>query len=195
MALPSTDERAPPRRREDRRLTEGVCRVHFLRNVLARIPKGSAEMVLAAIRTIFAQPDAASAREHLDEIVEKLTPRFPVAAQMLAEAPRGPARLSAPSRSPTGARLVHQPARAGQQGDQAAHRRGGHLPQRGSRHCASPAPSCSSSTTSGRWPAGATSPRARWRSLTGSAMMMRRRRWTEREPCCSRPERTHHDRR
>ena len=27
------------------------CRVHSLRNVLARIPKGSAEMVLAAIRT------------------------------------------------------------------------------------------------------------------------------------------------
>lgn len=31
------------------------CRVHFLRNVLARIPKGSAEMVLAAIRTIWAK--------------------------------------------------------------------------------------------------------------------------------------------
>jgi len=62
------------------------CKVHFLRNVLSRIPKGSAEMVLAAIRTVFAQPDAASAREQLDEIVEKLTPRFPVAAEMLAEA-------------------------------------------------------------------------------------------------------------
>jgi putative transposase len=34
------------------------CRVHFLRNVLARVPKASAEMVAAAIRTIFAQPDA-----------------------------------------------------------------------------------------------------------------------------------------
>jgi putative transposase len=39
------------------------CRVHFLRNVLARIPRGSAEMVLAAIRTIFAQPDAAAVSE------------------------------------------------------------------------------------------------------------------------------------
>ncbi len=46
------------------------CKVHFLRNVLARIPKGSAEMVLAAIRTIFAQPDAVSAREQLDEVVD-----------------------------------------------------------------------------------------------------------------------------
>jgi transposase-like protein len=62
------------------------CRVHFLRNVLARIPRGSAEMVLAAIRTIFAQPDAAAVSEQFDEIVVKLTPRFPVVAGMLAEA-------------------------------------------------------------------------------------------------------------
>jgi putative transposase len=32
------------------------CRVHFMRNVLARVPKGQGEMVAAAIRTIFAQP-------------------------------------------------------------------------------------------------------------------------------------------
>ncbi|HEV8529167.1 MAG TPA: IS256 family transposase [Actinomycetes bacterium] len=62
------------------------CRVHFLRNVLTRIPKGSAEMVLAAIRTIFAQPDGTSVSEQLDEIVERLQPRFPVVATMLAEA-------------------------------------------------------------------------------------------------------------
>ncbi len=62
------------------------CRVHFLRNVLSRIPKGSAEMVLAAIRTIFAQPDAAAVREQLDEIAERLTPRFPVVAAMLTAA-------------------------------------------------------------------------------------------------------------
>ncbi len=40
------------------------CRVHFLRNVLARVPKGSAEMVAAAIRTVFAQPDAAAVADH-----------------------------------------------------------------------------------------------------------------------------------
>lgn len=67
-------------------MTEGVCRVHFLRNVLTRIPKGSAEMVLAAIRTIFAQPDAAAVRDQLDEIAERLEPRFPVVAAMLLEA-------------------------------------------------------------------------------------------------------------
>jgi putative transposase len=61
------------------------CRVHFLRNILTRIPKGSAEMVLAAIRTIFAQPDAAAVAEQLDEIAAKLEPRFPTVAAMLVE--------------------------------------------------------------------------------------------------------------
>jgi putative transposase len=48
------------------------CRVHFLRNVLAQVPKGSAEMVAAAIRTIFAQPDAAHVHEQLGVIAGML---------------------------------------------------------------------------------------------------------------------------
>src|SRR5581483_8859346 len=48
------------------------CRVHFMRNVLARVPRGSAEMVAAAVRTIFAQPDAAAVAEQLETIAEKL---------------------------------------------------------------------------------------------------------------------------
>jgi putative transposase len=48
------------------------CRVHFLRNILAQVPKGSAEMVAAAIRTIFAQPDAAHVREQLGVIAGML---------------------------------------------------------------------------------------------------------------------------
>ena len=62
------------------------CQVHFLRNVLSRVPRGTAQMVLAAIRTIFVQTDAAAVREQLDEVVDKLEPRFPVVASMLAEA-------------------------------------------------------------------------------------------------------------
>jgi len=65
---------------------DGAFWTAFVRNVLARIPKGSTEMVLAAIRTIFAQPDAAAVAEQVDEIVDGLEPRFPVAAAMLAEA-------------------------------------------------------------------------------------------------------------
>ena len=62
------------------------CRVHFLRNVLGRVPKGSAQMVLAAIRTIFAQTDAAACRSQLDEVAARLDGRFPVVARMLADA-------------------------------------------------------------------------------------------------------------
>ena len=33
------------------------CRVHFMRNVLVRVPKAHGQMVSALIRTVFAQPD------------------------------------------------------------------------------------------------------------------------------------------
>jgi putative transposase len=62
------------------------CRVHFLRNMLARVPKGSAEMVAAAIRTIFAQPTGAEVAEQLDKVVAMLAPKFPQVATMLADA-------------------------------------------------------------------------------------------------------------
>ena len=62
------------------------CRVHFLRNVLAQVPKGHAEMVAAAIRTIFAQPDAAHVREQLDTIAGMLGRQLPKVETMLREA-------------------------------------------------------------------------------------------------------------
>ena len=62
------------------------CRVHFLRNVLARVPRGSAEMVAAAIRTIFAQPTGAEVIEQLDKVAAMLQPKFPRVAAMLVDA-------------------------------------------------------------------------------------------------------------
>lgn len=62
------------------------CRVHFMRNVLARVPKASAEMVAAAIRTIFAQPDATHVRRQLTEVTAMLRPKFADVADMLADA-------------------------------------------------------------------------------------------------------------
>jgi putative transposase len=62
------------------------CRVHFLRNVLARVPRGSAEMVAAAIRTIFAQPTGAEVTEQLAKVAAMLQPKFPTVATMLLEA-------------------------------------------------------------------------------------------------------------
>jgi putative transposase len=62
------------------------CRVHFLRNVLAQVPKASAEMVAAAIRTIFAQPDATHVRDQLDVIATMLGRQFPKVEAMLRDA-------------------------------------------------------------------------------------------------------------
>jgi putative transposase len=62
------------------------CRVHFLRNVLAKVPRGSAEMVAAAVRTIFAQPDAAAVTDQLDSIAAKLGRQFPAVEVMLRDA-------------------------------------------------------------------------------------------------------------
>jgi putative transposase len=61
------------------------CRVHFLRNLLARVPKASAEMVAAAIRTIFAQPTGTEVVEQLDKVAAMLAPKFPQVAAMLAD--------------------------------------------------------------------------------------------------------------
>jgi putative transposase len=62
------------------------CRVHFLRNVLAQVPKGNAEMVAAAVRTIFAQPDAGHVREQLDVIAGMLGRQLPKVETMLRDA-------------------------------------------------------------------------------------------------------------
>lgn len=62
------------------------CRVHFMRNVLAVVPKGNAEMVAAAIRTIFAQPDAPSVAEQFDDIAAKLERMLPKVAVMMRDA-------------------------------------------------------------------------------------------------------------
>ena len=61
------------------------CRVHFLRNVLARVPRGSAEMVVAAIRTIFAQPTGTEVGEQV-EGRGHARPKFPAVATMLTDA-------------------------------------------------------------------------------------------------------------
>jgi len=62
------------------------CRVHFMRNVLAKVARANGEMVAAAIRTIFAQPDAGAVAEQFDRIVAMLEGQFPEVAVMLADA-------------------------------------------------------------------------------------------------------------
>ena len=62
------------------------CRVHFMRNMLAHVPKHLQAMVSAAVKTIFAQPDQQAARRQLSVVVESLRPQFPRAAAILQDA-------------------------------------------------------------------------------------------------------------
>ncbi len=62
------------------------CRVHFLRNVAAKVPASAQGMVLAAVRTIFTQEDMESAREALHKTAAMLEKKFPDVAAMLEEA-------------------------------------------------------------------------------------------------------------
>ena len=62
------------------------CRVHFMRNVLAHVPKRDKALVAAAIRTIFAQPDREAARQQLAEVVKAMRSRWPKAAEVLERA-------------------------------------------------------------------------------------------------------------
>jgi len=59
------------------------CRVHFVRNALAYVPKGAQPMVAATIRTVFVQPDAAAAREQWRRVADSFRPRFPRLAELL----------------------------------------------------------------------------------------------------------------
>src|SRR5919202_767366 len=62
------------------------CRVHFMRNLLARVPKSAQAMVAATVRTIFDQPDRAAAAAQLLQVVEALQDRFPAVTQLLLDA-------------------------------------------------------------------------------------------------------------
>ena len=62
------------------------CRVHFMRNALAKVNKGHAEMVAATIRTIFAQPGGKQVREQVDVVADLLRREFPAVADLLLDA-------------------------------------------------------------------------------------------------------------
>jgi hypothetical protein len=105
------------------------CRVHFVRNALAYVPKGAQAMVAATIHTVFVQPSAEAARAMATRRGQfSGTLRAPGAAagrrgSRCAGVPGLPARALA-----TG--LEQQPVGATQQGGQAPDRCGGHLSDR-----------------------------------------------------------------
>jgi len=70
-----------------RRVFQGAawqrCRVHAMRNLLAKARHHQRQMIAALIRTIFAQPDAATATTQLRAVVDQLEPVAPEVAGLL----------------------------------------------------------------------------------------------------------------
>jgi transposase-like protein len=62
------------------------CRVHFTRNAQDLVPRTAKSMVASVIRSIFEQPDEASARAQLRRVADGLRERFPAVAELLTEA-------------------------------------------------------------------------------------------------------------
>jgi putative transposase len=137
------------------------CRIHFGRTLLAAVPAGHADMVAAAVRTIFAQPDAVSVRRQLQVIASMLGRQFPKVETMLRDAadditafadfpPRTGRRSGQPIRSS---------ASTGKSNAAPTWSASSPTPP---RYSASPAPSSAKSTTNGKSATAATCPRRRW---------------------------------
>jgi putative transposase len=62
------------------------CGTHFLRNLLAKVPKSAGPFVATLVRSIFAQPDAEAVWAQFHRVIDQLGERFPAAAEMLADA-------------------------------------------------------------------------------------------------------------
>jgi putative transposase len=73
-----------------RRAFQGVshqrCRVHFVRNLLAHVPRAQVDMVAAVFRTIFAQPDPESMATTWDQVRDQLAARFPKIGPLMDDA-------------------------------------------------------------------------------------------------------------
>jgi putative transposase len=62
------------------------CTVHFMRNLLAQIPRKDRKQVAAALKLIFDQSDRELAGATLHRVAAAMQPRWPRAAEMLLEA-------------------------------------------------------------------------------------------------------------
>lgn len=64
----------------------GVCRTHFLRNVMGAVPARHTPAVIAAVKTIFAHVEPAEVAAQWDKVATTLADSFPKVAGMMTDA-------------------------------------------------------------------------------------------------------------
>lgn len=62
------------------------CKVHLLRNILAKVPRSARPMVSAMVRMVFLESSLPLAKERLRQVADQLRERFPEAASLLEDA-------------------------------------------------------------------------------------------------------------
>jgi transposase-like protein len=62
------------------------CRTHYLRNLLAKVPKSAQPWVATLVRTVFDQPDADAVTGQFDRVHDTIAAKFPAAAEHLDNA-------------------------------------------------------------------------------------------------------------
>ena len=67
------------------RATWQRCRVHWMRNALAYVPKSQTSMAAAALRQAFLQPDQDAARQTWRHVADQMRARFPKLAELMDE--------------------------------------------------------------------------------------------------------------
>lgn len=63
-----------------------MIQLHYLRNLLAKVPKSAQPWVATLVRTIFDQPDAAAVCAQFDRVLDTIAAKFPDAAEHLDNA-------------------------------------------------------------------------------------------------------------
>jgi putative transposase len=78
------------------------CRVHWMRNALAHVPKGQYTMVAAAIRQAFLQPDGETAHQTWRHVADQLRARWPKLAALMDDSEHDVlAYIAFPAQHPT----------------------------------------------------------------------------------------------
>ena len=65
------------------------CRVHWMRNALAQVPKGQHTMVAAALRQALLQADQEAARQAWRQLADQVRPRWPKLAGLMDDSEHG----------------------------------------------------------------------------------------------------------